>query len=303
MRTRRSLRILTAIFGTFLLSGCGGNSDSPNRPNGIASNDGAGSSADFIATEAGPNPAATPGTLPEAEAARVLTVGAAADLRYVFDELRPEFARLHPEVELRVTFGSSGQLATQIERGAPFDLFLSADEALPTRLVKAGIAEPADAFPYARGYIVAWFPRSSKLQPRRYGLELLTDPRVAKLAIANPRHAPYGQAARAALKSLGFWERVEPKLVLGENISQTAQFVDTAAADAGIIAKSLAVAPNLRERGVMIEIPPDSYPPLIQTGLILRRAEHRAAAESLRTLLTGERGRAILSRFGFGSPG
>ena len=152
---------------------------------------------------------------------------------------------------MEIAYGSSGNFFAQIGNRAPFDVFLSADVEYPRRLVSAGIGPANSVFTYAVGRLVVWVPAGSPLDPAT----ALRDPRVKHVAIANPQHAPYGRAAQAALRSLGLYQSVEPKLVLGENIAQTLQFVESGAADAGIVALSLALAPPVRARGRYWEIP------------------------------------------------
>jgi molybdate transport system substrate-binding protein len=164
------------------------------------------------------------------------------------------------------------------------------------------LADKKDLFAYAVGRIVVWVPKASKLNVEKEGVRVLLDPAVRKVAIANPRHAPYGRAAEAALKSLGLYDAVQDKLVLGENIAQAAQFVQAGAADVGILALALARAPTLRQEGRYREVPPDAYPRISQGGVILSRARDRAAAEEVRACLTGAAGQAVLRRYGFGAP-
>ena len=200
-----------------------------------------------------------------------------------------------------VTYGSSGSFYAQIENGAPFDLFLSADAEYPRRLAANGLAD-GEPFLYAVGRIALWVPASSTLDLRALGLRALLDPSVAKVAIANPRHAPYGRAAEAAMRSLGVYDGVKEKLVLGENVAQAAQFVQSGAADAGVIALSLALAPPMRSSGRYVEIPLESYPRMDQGGIVLKGTREPAAARALRDALLGSRGREILKDYGFFLP-
>jgi molybdate transport system substrate-binding protein len=249
--------------------------------------------------------AAAPGCSRPSGAAgeRVVRVAAAADLKFALDEVVAEFAGGHPGIRVEVTTGSSGNLFAQLSNGAPFDLYLSADVEYPRQLIDAGLAVRESEFVYAVGHLVVWVPRASPLDVQKLGVRALLDPAVRKVAIANPRHAPYGRAALAALKSLGVYEQVRDRLVLGENIQQTAQFVHTGAADAGLLALSLAVAPPLRDEGRYAEVPADAYPRIEQGGVILARAQDREAAEALRTFLTSQEGKAVLHRYGFFVPG
>ena len=182
-------------------------------------------------------------------------MAAAADLKFALDELVTEFQAKHPSTTVKVTYGSSGNFYAQLQNQAPFDLYFSADIAYPRKLAEAGLALDGDLFLYAVGRIVVWTPSQSPVKVEQLGIQSLFAPSVKKIAIANPQHAPYGVAAVAALKSLKVYEQAEPKLVYGENIAQTAQFVQSGAADIGIIALSLAIAPPMRERGPLLGNP------------------------------------------------
>jgi molybdate transport system substrate-binding protein len=235
---------------------------------------------------------------PEKPAVRV---AAAADLKFALEDLLGEFRRAHPGVGVEVSYGSSGNFFAQLSNRAPFDLFLSADADYPRRLAEEGLAAKEDVFTYAVGHLVVWVPRAGP-DVEKEGVRVLLDPAVRKVAIANPRHAPYGRAAEAALRSLGLYDRVKERLVLGENIAQAAQFVQTGSADAGVLALSLALAPGLREHGRYRELPPEAYPRLDQAGVILSWARDRGAAEEVRAFLTGAGGQAVLRRYGFSPP-
>ena len=229
-------------------------------------------------------------------------VAAAADLKFALDAGVPEFRTGRPDVDVRVTYGSSGNLFAQIENGAPFDLFLSADVEYPEKFAARGLTVPGSEFVYGVGRIVVWVRKESRLDIVGRGLGALGDPSVKKVAIANPRHAPYGRAAEEALKSLGVWNPVKEKLVLGENVAQTAQFVQSGAADAGIIALALALAPDMAAAGRWAEIPLSAYPPMRQGGVILKSSAGHDAAKAFRGYLVGPGGRAVLARFGFTLP-
>lgn len=234
---------------------------------------------------------------------RQLTVAAASDLQFALTELVKEFEAKHPGLTVTVTYGSSGNFYTQLENKAPFDVFLSADAEYPRQLAAKGLAVKDSVFLYAIGHLVVWVPNVSKLDVAKLGIKTLTDPSIKKVAIANPRHAPYGRAAEAALKSLGVAAAVQPKLVLGENVAQAAQFVVAGAADAGIIALSLARAPALAGNGRSWDVPADAHPRLEQGGAIMSWAKEREAAESFRAFLTGPAAKPVLERFGFQAPG
>jgi molybdate transport system substrate-binding protein len=232
---------------------------------------------------------------------RPLDVAAAADLKFAMDELVGAFRTAHPEVVVTVSYGSSGNFFSQIQNGAPFDVFFSADAVYPRRLAEAGLAPPGGVFEYAVGRIVIWAPASSPVRVER-GAQALAAPDVRRIAIANPRHAPYGRAAEAALRKLGVYEAVKDKLVFGENVAQAAQFAQSGSADAGVIALSLALAPELARQGRYHELPLDSYPRMDQAGIILGRARDPLAARSFRDFVLGTVGRATLKRHGFFLP-
>jgi molybdate transport system substrate-binding protein len=228
-------------------------------------------------------------------------VAAASDLQFALDEIVANFQR-DTGIALRVTYGSSGNFTRQIEQGAPFEMFLSADEAYVDRLAARGLTR-GDGALYAIGRIALFVPHGSPLEPDP-GLEHLAE-RLAngesgRLAIANPEHAPYGRAAEQALRSLGVWEAVKPRLLLGENVAQAAQFASSGNADGGIIAYSLVLAPALRERGRFALLPETLHAPLRQRMVLLQRAS--PAAIRFYEYLRSPAGRAILSQYGFVLP-
>jgi molybdate transport system substrate-binding protein len=202
-----------------------------------------------------------------------------------------------------LNFGSSGSFFAQLANQAPFDLFLSADIEYAHRLAEAGQGANGGAFPYARGHIVVWTRNDADFDLEREDLNILREGRVQKIAIANPKTAPYGRAAVAALHKLGIYEAVESKLVYAESVAQAAQMVQTGSADIGIIALSLAISPALRDTGKSWRIPDDAYPPIIQGGIVLSWARDAGLADAFREFLLGGGGASILTRFGFGPPG
>ena len=219
--------------------------------------------------------AACGGPIAEAPARRGrVRVAAAADLNAAFGDVILRFGASH-DVDVSVSYGSSGTFYAQLLNQAPFDLFLSADVAYPNQLAARGLTLPQSEFTYAIGRLVLWAPPASTLDVEHDGLQALTAASIAHVAIANPEHAPYGRAAVAAMQAAGVYDRVRPKLVLGENVAQAMQFAQSGAADAGIVALSLALAPNVRESGHRFEIPADSYPRLEQGGAILKWAGRR----------------------------
>ena len=231
-----------------------------------------------------------------------LTVAAAADLKFAMEELVAEFHTNQPGTTVKVTYGSSGNFFAQIQNRAPFDLYFSADIEYPRKLAEAGHALDANVFIYGVGRIVVWAPKSSPLRVEQLGIQSLMAPSVKKIAIANPQHAPYGRAALAAMKSLGVYEQVESRLVYGENIAQTSQFIQSGAADAGIIALSLALAPQMRTAGRYWEVPMDAYPKMEQGGMIVKWTKQPDAARVFRDFVVGQHGREVLKRYGFFLP-
>jgi molybdate transport system substrate-binding protein len=234
---------------------------------------------------------------------RTVRVAAAADLKFAFEDLTKAFRTKHADIVVLSTYGASGEFFAQLSNGAPFDLFLSADVTYPRKLIEQGQGVKDSEFIYAIGHLVVWLPKASTLDLDKRGLAALADPAVRKIAIANPRHAPYGRAAEAALKHTGVYEQIKDRLVFGENVAQAAQFAESGAADVGLIALSLALAPPLRDRGRHWDVPADAYPRLEQGGVILKGAKDMAAAQALRDFLTSDEGRAVLDKFGFRRPG
>ena len=224
-----------------------------------------------------------------------VTIAAAADLNFALDEISLKFRATHPDADLQIAYGSSGNFYAQIRNQAPFDIFLSADVEYPRKLVEEGIGARDSLFVYAMGRIVVWVPAASPLDPAT----ALRAASVRHVAIANPQHAPYGRAAEAALRSLGVYNGVARKLVLGENVAQTLQFVQSGAADVGIVALSLALAPPVRSQGRYWEVPGTAYPKIEQGGVILKDSK---AARGFRSFLLDEVGRRILKKYGFSLP-
>jgi molybdate transport system substrate-binding protein len=241
------------------------------------------------------------GAKPE-QAAREVSIAAAADLKFALDEVKGEFTQAHPEIRLNISYGSSGNFYAQLSNQAPYDLFLSADLDYPRRLAKDGLTLPESEFRYAVGRIVVWAPAASPIDVETLGMNSLRHPSVTHIAIANPQHAPYGRAAEAAMQSLGVYDLAKPKLVFGENVAQTLQFVQSGNAQAGIVALSLAVSPTVRRDGRYWEVPLDQYPRMEQGGAILKWAKDPDAARAVRAFLTGDRGRSVLKRYGFFLP-
>ncbi|HVW02241.1 MAG TPA: molybdate ABC transporter substrate-binding protein [Planctomycetaceae bacterium] len=226
-------------------------------------------------------------------------MAAASDLRFALQDAIEAFEKANPDIHVTPTYGSSGNFFQQLSNKAPFDLFLSADIDYPKKLIEQKLARPDTLFEYATGKIVVWALRDSPLKVDFDGVEVLRNPDAKKIAIANPKFAPYGRAAEAALKSLNLYEEVEPRLVFGENIAQTAQFVESGSADVGIIALSIALSPPMRDKGQYAIVPLSAYPPIHQGGVVLEWAQDREATLKFRDFLVSPRGRAVLDHFGF----
>lgn len=233
--------------------------------------------------------------------AEELTIAAASDLQFAFREIVSTFEE-KTGIRVKLSLGSSGNFFSQIQNGAPFDLYFSADIAFPKKLEESGHAVPGSLYRYAVGRIVLWVPKDSRLPIEQRGLEVLLDPSVKKIAIANPKHAPYGRAAVSALEHFRLYDRVQAKLVLGENIAQAAQFIESGACDAGIIALALALAPTMKAAGKYYEIPIEAHPPIEQGAVILKQAKNRGAAQAFLDFLKGPEGQKILERYGFRLP-
>ena len=230
-------------------------------------------------------------------------VAAAADLKFAMEEMIREFQKTHPEIAVKVSYGSSGNFYFQLSNQAPFDLFFSADIGYPRKLSEQGLILPGTEFFYAVGRLVIWVPKSSPVDVERLKMEAVRHESVHHIAIANPKHAPYGKAAESALRSAGLWEAAQPKIVLGENVSQALQFIQSGNAEIGIVALSLAMAPAIKDQGRYWQIPLDTYPRIEQGGVILKRAKDPEAAQSFREFVTGSKGRTVLKTYGFYLPG
>ena len=202
---------------------------------------------------------------------------------------------------LRVSTGSSGNFLSQIENGAPFDVFFSADIEYPAKLEAKGLATPGSTYPYAIGKIALWVRNDSLLDISK-GLESLRDSSVHKLAIANPQYAPYGRAAKQALQNAGVYDAVKDRLVLGENISQAAQFVESGNADAGILALSLALSPGLKDKGRYRQIAENLYAPIQQGVVLLRGSPNPQGAQLFLDYIKSSATAALLERYGFVLP-
>ena len=231
-------------------------------------------------------------------AAEPLTIAAAADLRYAMDALIEDFHRLQAGDRPVAIYGSSGKFSTQIENGAPFDLFFSADESYPMRLAQLGHAASTPRR-YAQGRVVLWVPGKDLPPPL---LTDLTQKRFDHIAMANPAHAPYGARARQALQRAGLWSAIESRIVYGENVGQAAQLTYSGAADAALIALALVYGDELSGSGQFVLIDQSLHDPLWQAYIVTRRAAADPRAAAFAEFVSGAQGRALLARFGFALP-
>jgi molybdate transport system substrate-binding protein len=245
-----------------------------------------------------PESAATT-SFPKIRAARV---AAASDLRFALDEIATAYAKEHTGIEPpQVTYGSSGTLYSQIVNGAPFDVFLSANLEYPRRLAEGDKVEGGTVVTYAAGRLALWVPAKSPIDIERVGIAAVADPRVTHVSIANPAHAPYGQAAEAAMRAANVYETAKPKLVLGENVAQALQFVQSGAADIGIVALALTRSPEASAAGRAASVPDDLYPRMDQ-GAAVVRTERSDQGRDFQRFLTTEAARDVLVRYGFAVP-
>jgi molybdate transport system substrate-binding protein len=229
-------------------------------------------------------------------------VAAAADLKFALEEIANRF-RTETHQDVKLVFGSSGNFYQQIEQGAPFQLYLSADEAFIFKLADAGMTVDRGTL-YAVGRVVLFAPHGSSLRVDAALNDLkaaLSDNRIQHFAIANPEHAPYGRAAEQVLKSQGLWEALRPKLVLGENVSQAAQFATSGSAQGGIFAYSLALSPKISALGSYVLLPEELHQPLRQRMALIRGANE--AAQKFYRYLQLPAAREIFKRYGFALPG
>ena len=234
-------------------------------------------------------------------AAQEITVAAAADLQFAMQDIA---ARFHKETgkSVRLIYGSSGNFFQQLQNGAPFDMFFSANLDYPRKLQADALVEPDSYYQYAIGKIVIWVRNDSKLDVSS-GLRILLDPSIQKIAIANPQHAPYGQAAVAAMKKENIYEKVAGKFVLGENISQTASFVVSGSAEAGIVALSLALSPNMKDKGRYAEIATADYPAIEQACVILKSSKQKDVAKAFLNFVKTPAVSELFRNYGFAVAG
>lgn len=238
---------------------------------------------------------------PTVRAAETINVAAAADLQFALTELAARYEKATGE-KVALSFGASGNFYAQIQNGAPYDLFFSADSDYPQKLVNAGRADKSSLEIYGVGRLVLWTPDSTGFDPQQLKMSLLLEPSVRHIAIANPEHAPYGRAAIAAIEHFNLKDRVAPKLVLGESISQAAQFAQSGSAEAGLIAMSLALSPGMKNAGKYWEIPTGAYPAIRQAGVVLAASKHQTAAHAFLDYVRSAEAADILERDGFRIP-
>lgn len=230
--------------------------------------------------------------------ARKLSITAASDLKFCLDLLMAEYQKGNPADTMQVTYGSSGKAFTQLQQGAPFDVYFSADIEYPRKLGIAGLTASEPKL-YAVGRIVIW---SSQEDVSKLSISDLSAERFSKIAIANPEHAPYGKRAEEALKGAGVWKSIESRLVLGENISQAAQFVQSGSAPVGILALSLVKSPAFAGKPYAL-IPSDLHQPLEQALVIMKRAKDNKLAADFVNYLFTKQARTVFSQYGFTLPG
>jgi len=227
-----------------------------------------------------------------------LLVAAAADLNPALNEVAQQFQR-NTGTHVKISFGASGALTQQIQNGAPFDVFFSADMDYPRQLIAQGQADAASLFQYSLGKLVLWVPASSSLDVEHKGMDILLDSSVKKIAIANPQHAPYGRAAVGALKHAGLYDRLTERLVLGENVSQAAQFAESGNAQAGFVALAHAVSPAIKRTGKFWVVPADYYPPLEQGVVIIARSQNKEEATAFLDYVKTKEASEVLRKYGF----
>ncbi len=230
-------------------------------------------------------------------AAQSITVAAAADLQFAMQDVAAQFQK-ETGKEVKMIYGSSGSFFQQLENGAPFDMFFSANLDYPKKLESAGLTEPGSYYEYAKGKIVVWVLKDSTLDVSS-GIHSLLNPSIKKIAVANPQHAPYGQAAVAAMQKEGIYDEVKDKFVLGENISQTASFVTSGSADVGVVALSLALSPNMKDKGRYFEVPAGDYPAIQQACVILGSSKNKDTAKQFLSFIKTAAAADTLKRYGF----
>jgi molybdate transport system substrate-binding protein len=226
------------------------------------------------------------------------TAAVAAGMKFAMDDIAAAFRKAHPKDTFEVVYGATGKLQTQVQQGAPFDLFFSADNTAPLDLAKAGFAG-SEMRIYAIGHLVIW---STSVDASKLTLADLANPKFARIAIGNPKVAPYGKRAEEALHKAGLWDKVAARLVLGENVTQTAQFVESGNAQVGLIALSLALSPELAKKGGYALVPDDMHQPLEQGFIVTKRGAGNPVAQAFAKFMQSKEVKAILSRYGYSLP-
>jgi molybdate transport system substrate-binding protein len=239
---------------------------------------------------------------PAPVATREVRIAAAASLKPALEEIISAFSATHAGVKVTATYGASGNFYGQLVNKAPFDVFMSADTGYPHRLVEGGQAAPGSEKVFARGVLVLWVPKASTLDIDGKSVAALRDPSVKHISIANPKNAPYGRAAEAAMKSAGIYDAAKDRLVQGENVEQAAQFAQTGAAEAALLPLSLARAPAMKDAGRFVLVDSATYPPIEHGMIITAWAGSPADAAAFCDYVMGTGGREVLARHGFGAP-
>ena len=227
-----------------------------------------------------------------------LLIGAAADLNPALKDISQEFEK-KTGIHVKLSFGASGALTQQIQNGAPFDIFFSADMDFPRTLIQQKLADSASLYKYALGKIVLWVPADSPLDPEHQNMNALLDASVEKIAIANPQHAPYGRAAVEALRHAGLYDRLTSRFVMGENVSQAAQFVESGNAQAGFVALAHALSPAVKDKGKFWIVPADYYSPLEQGVVFISKSQHKAEAQQFMEFFKSKEVSDTLQKYGF----
>jgi molybdate transport system substrate-binding protein len=235
------------------------------------------------------------------KSSKEINVAAAADLSAVLQDVAAEFEK-KSGIRVKLSFGSSGALTQQIENGAPFSVFFSADMDYPRQLIAHGEAEADSLYRYAVGKVVLWVPADSPLDVERRGMSILADPAVQKISIADPKRAPYGRAAVAAMRHVGIFDQVSNRLVIAENVSQAAQFVESGNAQVGFVALAHAMAPAMQGKGKYWEIPVEAYPPLDQGVVILSHSQHKKEAAAFVEYIKSKQAIDTFRSYGFTMP-
>jgi len=231
--------------------------------------------------------------------AQKVNVAAAANLRYVLEEIKTAYVKQHPKAKVNLTFGASGMLVQQIQNGASFDFFMAADNEFPVKLKDKGLTTGAMST-YAFGKLAIY---STSLDVDKLGLGVLKNPAVKKIAIANPETAPYGERSVELLKSQKLYESLKSKIVLGENISQAAQFAFTGNAEIGFIALSLALAPDMAGKGSYYVIPLNLYKPIEQACILIKTPVLNTEASRFKKFVLSASTKGIWEKFGYSVPG